>query len=45
MSVKRKSVFMKTILLSWKDLSMMNLLKKKTKIVAKLSINKIILKD
>lgn len=44
MSVKRKSVFMKTILLSWKDLSMMNLLKK-TKIVAKLSINKIILKD
>lgn len=40
MSVKRKSVFMKTILLSWKDLSMMNLLKKN---VAKLSINKIIL--
>lgn len=31
---------MKTILLSWKDLSMMNLLKKN---VAKLSINKIIL--
>ena len=32
MSVKRKSVFMKTILLSWKDLSMMNLLKKKQKL-------------
>lgn len=30
-------------LLPWKDLSMMNLLK--TKIVAKLSINKITLKD
>lgn len=35
---------MKTMLLPWKDLSMMNLLKK-TKIVAKLTINKITLKD